>query len=552
MKVLKNASRNTLQILSVAGCVLALSGCGDETDEMSLETSAMSPKATVLSDLEYMRSIAHASAEPGVRIDFSDFRQYRFVMDRLKSTGRTFATEPELFEELAHARQLALEGRMPEASNDTSAHMIANILQDPSDVDRISVDAFATVRGGAPTSYLDVSIFSDTGAQIGETIVEQRYNEGTNMKARVTGKMPSGKGNTGYVIVDTLACNNATGVQECSIDSVGTNLKKPGRLQAPFDQQLPGVPLDGIITVCLNRSWLYDAYDCEYKQDNTGGNILFPLKGEMDFDGDITKLKKAWIKLSMANNGGSCKPSLDFTSQLQLDPNVKGRVKWNIPTANFGRNCFAHQADVNINIGIEVDVNLNGETNLSGFGTISSQASSSNATIPQIQFANSCLAAGTMIRMADGSQVAVEKVGQEDRVLSDVDGLALSVMDLSLGIEDVPMIRLEDNLGHSLLLTDGHPVISVDGVKRADELEPGELVYTEDGVALLTKVSFEVYDGSVHNFKLGNGFERKLIGAEETTLFANGFMVGDGRIQADIAFRNDVKPAWRSASKARR
>lgn len=551
-----------MRVMMMAGCALALVGCGDETDELDLngsgqEDSALSVQETRLSDLEYMRSLVKASKDPWVMIDLADERQYRFVVNRLMENGRTPDNRPELFEKLSEARDMAIQGKSLPQAQDSYAHLIANILQSPNNSDKIETDAFSTVRGGAPASYIDVSMYSGTGALLGEQVQKEASNEGASMVVHTGGILPAKTGDQGYVIVDSMAYNDSSGFLETSFSSIETHLKKPGKLQAPFDQALPGVPLDGIITVCLNRSWLYDAYDCEYKMDNTGGNILFPLKGEIPFDGTVTKIVKAWIQLSLANNGGSCKPSLDFTSQVSIDPTTKDRVKWDIPKANFGRNCFAHQADVNINIGIQVDVNLGGTTNVGGFGSISSQSTNSNATIPEIQFASSCLAAGTEVRMADGSLTPVEKVGQESRVLSDVDGLALTVMDLSLGVEDVPMLRLEDNLGHSLLLTEGHPVVTVDGVKRADELQPGELVHTEDGVALLTKVNYEVYDGTVHNLKLGNPAERKLVDTNATTFFANGFMVGDGRMQADIAWNSfgaldlNMHPYMKWAPKAR-
>lgn len=527
-----------LMRVMLAGMTLTLVGCAEEGDELLLNGEAQDLQQTKISDLEYMRSLVKASPDPWVNIDLADDRQYRFVYNRLIEHGRSPESRPELFEQLAESREMALQGKTVPKAADSYAHLIADILQSPSNADRIDTDAYSTVRGGAPTSYIDVAMYSGTGATLGEQVQEKANNEGASMTIRTGGVLPAKTGDQGFVIVDSMAYNDSSGFLETSFSSIETHLKKPGKMMQPVDQSLPGVPLDGIVTVCLNRSWLYDAYDCEYRMDNTGGNILFPLKGEIQFDGTITKVVKAWMQLSMANNGGSCRPNLDFTSMVSIDPNLRDRVKWDIPQANFGRNCFSHQADVNINIGIQVDINLSNNTNMSGFGSISSQTTNSNATIPQIQFASSCLAAGTEVRMADGSLTAVESVGQESRVLSDVDGLALTVMDLSLGVEDVPMLRLEDNLGHSLLLTEGHPVVTVDGVKRADELQPGELVRTEDGVALLTSVRYEVYDGTVHNLKLGNAAERKLVDNNSTTFFANGFMVGDGRMQADIAWNN--------------
>lgn len=528
----------SLRTMTMAGCVLALAGCGNESLELSTYESEAAAFAQRKADTLYFLDLVAKSPLPYVKLNFADDRHFRFALNRLEAGGRTPENAPELYDGIQEARELALAHRGPSDVEMPSgySHLIANILQEPSKPDRITTDAFTTTQGGSPKTYIDVVMTNgDTGTLLGEQIVEEETNEGTNLTARTQGDMPTGKGSTGHVIVDSFACSDADGTTKCSVSSVGTHLKKPGKLLAPYDQTLPGVPLDGMITVCLNRSWLYDAYDCEYAMEGTGGNIIFPFKGEMEFDGDITKIKKAWLEMSLANNGGACRPQLDFLSYIKQDVSRPGFITWDIPKASFGKNCFSHQADVNININVQVDINLDG-TNISGLGTISSQTDNGNATIPEIQFASSCLAAGTQIRLSDGQLEAVEQLDQTDRVLADTDGLQLSIMDLSLGVEDVPMIRLEDSLGHSLLLTEGHPVVTLDGLKRADALTLGDMVRTEAGAALLTKVSYERYDGTVHNLKLGSSAERRLIGNEDTTFFANGILVGDGRLQAELEF----------------
>lgn len=526
----------SLRTMTMAGCVLALAGCGTELAELTAYESEAAALAQRKADTLYFRDLVAKSPLPYVKLNFADDRHFRFALARLQAGGRTPENAPELYDGIFAAREKALAHRgAPDAEMPAGySHLIANILQDYSNPDRITTDAFTTTQGGSPNAFIDVAMFAKSGDQLGKQVVEEETDEGTNLTARTQGDLPTGQGNSGFVIVDSFACSDADGDTKCSTSSIGTNLKKPGKLLAPYDQSLPGVPIDGMITVCLNRSWLYDAYDCEYTMDNTGGNILFPFKGEMAFDGDITQIKKGWLEMSLANNGGACRPQLDFLSYIKKDVSRPGYITWDIPKANFGKNCFSHQADVNININVQVEINLNG-TNIDGLGTISSQAGG-NATIPEIQFASSCLAAGTQVRLANGQLEAVEQIDQTDRVRADTDGLELSVMDLSLGVEDIPMIRLEDSLGHSLLLTEGHPVVTVDGLKRADALTLGDLVRTEAGEAVLTRVAYETYDGTVHNLKLGSPAERRLINHDDTTFFANGILVGDGRLQAELEF----------------
>jgi hypothetical protein len=47
----------------------------------------------------------------------------------------------------------------------------------------------------------------------------------------------------------------------------------------------------------------------------------------------------------------------------------------------------------------------------------------------------------------------------------------------------------------------------------------------------LVSVSREPFSGKVHNLKVGSDAESLKLGSDQTVLYANGFLVGDGQIQ---------------------
>jgi hypothetical protein len=56
-------------------------------------------------------------------------------------------------------------------------------------------------------------------------------------------------------------------------------------------------------------------------------------------------------------------------------------------------------------------------------------------------------------------------------------------------------------------------------------------VRTDAGPSRLIRVTREAYGGKVYNLKLGNHDEAMKLGADQTAMYANGFLVGDAQIQ---------------------
>jgi hypothetical protein len=170
-----------------------------------------------------------------------------------------------------------------------------------------------------------------------------------------------------------------------------------------------------------------------------------------------------------------------------------------------------------------------------------------------IDVRNSCFPEGTGVRRADGSVVPVEKIQVGDQILSSSDGRVLTVTATTRGVESEPMVRLVTSLGHEILLTSEHPVITNAGAVPAKSVEALAQVETEDGIATIVMVERVPYDGLVYNLSVGTDDELEMIASDERTMFAGGIRVGDNNLQFDMerqsvreSVKREVSPAWQA------
>jgi hypothetical protein len=113
------------------------------------------------------------------------------------------------------------------------------------------------------------------------------------------------------------------------------------------------------------------------------------------------------------------------------------------------------------------------------------------------------------------------------------------------------MVQIVDDKGHSLMLTETHPVITSEGVLPAGELRTGLGVQTESGPAVIIDVERVRYDDAVYNLSLGTASELSTLDANDRTMFAGGIRVGDNEMQTDLQkamyqplVRTGVAPQW--------
>jgi hypothetical protein len=169
---------------------------------------------------------------------------------------------------------------------------------------------------------------------------------------------------------------------------------------------------------------------------------------------------------------------------------------------------------------------------------------------------NSCFAAGTAIRRADGTTVPVEKIQVGDEIIANEVGTVITVTAATRGVEPEPMVRIRDSLGHDLTLTSKHPVITTMGAVPAEEITTMSQVKTEDGVASVVEVERVRYEGMVYNLSVGTPEELAMVSGVNRTMFAGGIQVGDNEMQFDMerqskraSAERKLSPAWETDRK---
>lgn len=163
---------------------------------------------------------------------------------------------------------------------------------------------------------------------------------------------------------------------------------------------------------------------------------------------------------------------------------------------------------------------------------------------------NSCFAEGTKIRRANGTLVPVEEVQVGDEIMATGTGTLLTVTAATRGVEPEPMVRLKDSLGHELMLTANHPVITTMGPVPADEITMMSQVETEDGIASIVEVERVPYDGMVYNLSVGTPEEIAMVSGVNRTMFAGGIRVGDNEMQFEMERQSKREGAERNLSPA--
>lgn len=138
-----------------------------------------------------------------------------------------------------------------------------------------------------------------------------------------------------------------------------------------------------------------------------------------------------------------------------------------------------------------------------------------------------CLEETARIAMADGSEKEIRNIRAGEKIRGS-DGSIGIVRNVWTGLETDPCIRLRLKDGRSLLMTQNHPVLTEQGMKRADRLVLQDKVMTGDGAyRQIEALEQEDYQGTVYNLSL-EGFR------QEEGLLANGIAAGDMECQNSL------------------
>ncbi|ALU46005.1 Hint domain-containing protein [Pseudoalteromonas rubra] len=375
-------------------------------------------------------------------------------------------------------------------------------------------------------------------------------------------------------------------------------------INKPIDNRSEGgadVP-DGKIVVCLNRNY----GDCDYENIYPIGTptsetkLKVPFQGSFDVMGKVTRIYLPdFTTLGVHEENGVItlveNPVVDKPAFMNHGTNIFIQTKEGGGAAAIGDSSYQDISDffakklnlrydkwngidrTTISWNIPQDEGMFGDATLFGryqdthwimhfaldnvsrpgrppraasfvIGSTDMDSGWGDTDHPQMQIVYSCLAEGTLITLPNGKQLPIEQLEVGDQVLgasefSPANHLALTIEDISVGVETIPMVQLKTKSGKTLLLTESHPVVMQSGQAIwASKVEQGAQILTENGLEMITHIAEVEFSDKVYNLRLGRGKddpEYQL--GESFSMFANGLQVGDLAMQSEHEFSNEVE-----------
>jgi hypothetical protein len=553
-------SHNTFKNHRVPGIVLIivlsllLTACNEKSEKENIRDVTQTGLSSG-EKADIQRLIAESRPGEPTPLDFSKEHHYRFYRGRLRQAGITRELFPRMFKVLEQARQQHLKSGPPDVycpkvpslkqtqnkTADTSAGTdypvgpIQQITALGSDNGRdYQTSALSSVPNQPYESTLTLGLYTAAGDPIGPPQFVKQYAAGEDLEAETNGTLPEGQQEA--VSIATYFWQDQSGTPYHGYIQAATST-------APTQiiNEDPVIKVQGNteIVVCLGRS----GGNCDYNPEGgSGTNVLLPIKGSITYGDNIDPVEpdhsNVFSLITMARpdpgEGGGC--TIKSTDDFFADPNtviVENTLTWNLDPAHFepAQGCLDPNAKAVYTFTVMVSIK-----GLPVYVSITNAPDTPPASpyfleIPDMLIVFSCLPDGTRVLMADGTEKPIEKISPLEKVVSDSSNRTMTVHSSLRGKEEIPLVRIKSDKGHSLLLTDGHPVVTPGGVVLARHLEPGDVVLSRKGKVKITSVSGERFDGHVWNLVLDPNTKDEKRTEDNSTFYANGILVGDARMQ---------------------
>jgi hypothetical protein len=533
---------------------LLLTACNEKPAKENIEAVTQTDLSSE-DKADIQRLIAESRPGEPTPLDFSKEHHYRFYRGRLQRAGITKESFPRMFKVLEQTRQQHLKSGPPEVycpkvpslkqtqnktadtstGTDYSVGPIQQITTLGSDNDRdYQTSALSSVPNQPYESTLTLGLYTTAGDPIGPSQFVKQYAAGEDLQVETNGTLPEGQQEAVSIAAYFWQDQSGTpyhGYIHASSTSAPTRIIN--------DDPVIKVPGNTDIVVCLGRR----LGNCDYDPEGgTGTNVLLPIKGSITYGDNIDPVQpghsNVFSLITMARpdpgEGGGC--TIKSTDDFFADPKttiVENTLTWDLDPAHFepAQGCLTPNAKaiytftVMVSIeGLPVYVSI---TNAPDTPPVSPYF----LKIPDMLIAWSCLPDGTRVLMADGTEKAIEKIAPLEKVVSDSSNRTMTVHSTLKGKEEIPLVRIKSDKGHSLLLTEGHPVVTPGGVVLAKHLEPGDVVLSPKGEVKITSVSDEQFDGHVWNLVLDPDTKDGKRTEDNSTFYADGILVGDARMQ---------------------
>lgn len=530
-----------------------------------LDAEALGAAQAVLDDL-------NAASARVKTLDMSNSAHHRFVLDRLGGEDfleRYFPSAHTLIKtaRAAHDASGGPEGQTLLEMDDPATdqwHPLVEISYlglEPDGV-RVIAQGLVTLPSMAASITSNLLLLDRvSGAVLASVTVPTQFNLGTQV-SDLTGLLPADTPPTDVVAVLTaqyLAAGATVATQVSAsalLDEFQINLVQP-MSEDPDNEQM-ATPIQSItvtnpnhnshterdyIKVGLNRTPDQIA-DCDYyyQYGNDGSKPIVGLQvsGSAALIGGYTvaaspNFSGSCVLIRRSGTGDGATLAFPSDQIPQACTGAGSAVNWNIGP-DWLQGAPWDQGDV-----VDLDFTLNFAVQPGGTATLRVTSvpqgvgtpPNNIATVAPIKFVWGCVAAGTLVRMADGDLRPIETLKAGERV-ADGQGASLRIAEVWRGHEAAPLYRLATPSGADVRVTAGHPVPTADGVKAACDLAAGMMVTTRTGQEALSVIERVSHDGAVINLDLlpdGADTLAEIADDVVTAFEAGGIVIGDNRMQ---------------------
>jgi hypothetical protein len=559
--------------------MLAAFSAAGAVHAQSTPPAAAAPRAMTAQEAQDVQHVL-GMLKPGrpYVLNLADPQQLRFTQRALAAAGRTPANAPATFAALQSTVQQAhklaaaakagpvalaatpLQAKTAGAPQDLA--LLSNFGDDGNGV--YTATGYSSVMGGTTQTTITTELFDTANQTVFAVARNTQFGQGTNFQVPVSGKVSDpahlaamttivttvGSNSTTTVISTAAQVPATAGTMTAPNYCVRTNPSDPSSncvinggkttYQTGSTTLVPNPPL---IKICFNRG---SQQSCDYY--NASGrpatSVFFPTAGTATFgsytiDSSYATAGTYTASVADPNQGGACV----FADHQPLGTGWSASgstITWNLSQVSptNPNNCLGYSGGrpVTFNFYIELPLDLPGGQKNTGFVNFTSAFAPPMPPgflgVPGIYLEDSCVAAGTKVHMADGSETPIENITADNspQVIS-ATGDKRTVQGTASGVELHPMIHLKTSLGQDLLITRTHPVLTVNGLVMARDLKAGDSVKTEKGVAKIVSVAAQAYTGHVYSLRLGWFDEAK---SDKRTHSANGIFIGDSISQVQM------------------
>lgn len=527
-------------------------------------SSIIQPTEQERVDLQYiLDQIEHGKCH---KLNLSDEKQNNYIQNLYRNNGYTPNRYPMLFKSIEDQKNTDMEinnriglevdkniilANQPGFGNLNKITMIGSVEKGT----KSSSIAFSTIIGGTTQTTLILRVFEYKGRVIGKllatkNVMEHASGEFVPIQAigDISGHHMLAVLNYSYV-KDGVPTNGMLQMETRKV-LVDPEVTEPAQWE-----KLPSSRSN--IQIALSRGSYADDVDYWFNKgllyDTT---IIVPLVGNSSYESNIiTPLepsKNLMVNVTVAIKGGGASTSPnninDVYKEFSIGPDPR-TLNWKLSAGpnrdgTKGNPIIFEKSPWRADTVTYLDCSIGVQTqNSAPLDFVWSYILSSDmpdedpldgvAYIKPLQFMWHCLAKGTNITLADGTELPIQDVDNTCSVRIDSKGNSLSVRGTTRAeARSGEVIILKTSDGKTLTLSDCHVVVTPDGFKQVNELVPGSNLVSINGVVEVLSIEMDTeYNGKLYNLILGTHEQQKTLDDSETTLFANGIKVGDYQVQ---------------------